>query len=52
LRSYGLRMVQDFVLRLALIQTIDQSFWYCHNRPRGKLSLSCCISTLETKLWL
>jgi hypothetical protein len=38
--GYRLRMVQDFVAHLGFIQTSDQSFWYFHNRLRGKLSLS------------
>jgi hypothetical protein len=41
LRSDRLGVMQDFVLRLVFVQTIDQPFWYFHDQsPRGKLSLS------------
>src|SRR5207247_7000442 len=36
LRSHCLRMMQDFVVHLVFLQTIDQSFWYFHNCLRGK----------------
>src|SRR5438046_5829162 len=36
LRSYCFRMMQDFVVHLVFLQTIDQSFWDFHTRLRGK----------------
>src|SRR5437867_10675367 len=36
LRGYCFRMMQDFVVHLVFLQTIDQSFWDFHNRLRGK----------------
>src|SRR5215831_11401530 len=48
LRRDRLRVRQDLVLHFVFIQTIDQSFWYFHNRLRlGKYHLPGAISTVR-----
>jgi len=51
LRSYGLRMMQNFIRHFVSVQTIDQLLWYFHNRLLEKVSLSRVISTLSKSRW-
>src|SRR5213080_1307272 len=47
LGGHSLRMMQNLVANLVIIQTIDELFWYFHKRLQCKLSLPGTISTFR-----